>query len=142
MASVPNPFPKGDFYRFFCHWSTNRSSAVASIVAGSVAGGLLTLMFLIGGFAYALRSDWTRPESQLQFTLGLVTGLITIGTWKRVLSAPLIGVVIAIGVEYWLIERRDIAIAVFAFFPFVCGFVTAARGVYVLNRPCMERHDR
>ncbi len=134
MASVPRQAGRDEFYDFFCHWAKDHSTAVGAIVAGSIAGLLLTLTFLAGTMVGVLQTGWTSNETLTRFALTSVMGLVTLGTWKRILAAPIIGALIAIGVERWLIARYEVAMAVIAFVPFVCGFFTAARGVVVLRR--------
>jgi hypothetical protein len=134
MASALRQAGRDEFYTFFCHWATDRSTAVGAIVAGCIAGLLLTLTFMVGTVASALQTGWTSHAIPTELALTCVTGLVTLGTWKRILAAPIIGALIGIGIERWLMGRHELAMAVIAFVPFVCGFFTAARGVFVLRK--------
>jgi hypothetical protein len=60
-------------------------------------------------------------------------GLVTIGTWKRVLGAPLIGAAAGIVVARWLFTRTDVVSALFMTVFMVGGFIAAARGIYTLR---------
>jgi hypothetical protein len=128
------PAKSTEFYRFFCHWSCDRRSATEAIAAGSIAGALLVLVELIDAIFSVVGGVHTSSMSAVVLWGMAVCGTwVIIGTWKHVIVAPIVGAATGAYFVIWLVERREVALAVILFIPFVCGFVTAARGIYIMK---------
>lgn len=130
-----------NFYAFFSHWATDRDSAISAVVAGSIAGGIMTSLFL-----FAFVSRWIFqgfPQAAWWLGAAASAACATYATWKHSVLGPAIGLMMGVWLTRWLIVgRHDAGIAIFAAVPFVCGFVTAGRGVVVLNRLAQGAENR
>jgi hypothetical protein len=122
-----------DFYKFFCHWARDNQAAAEAATAGLVAAALLTLTMLAGSAVSLLRGSWAGSHASVLCGIAVCSGLVFYGTLKQVTSAPIIGSLIGLGITGWLVMQHEVAIAAVVFVPFVCGFLTAARGLRVLN---------
>jgi len=123
------------FYAFFFPATIpDRGSAARAVVAGVIASGMLAIVLGIPGLVWLLRS---RGNSQLGVTLtaaSLILVAVTIGTWKEVLSAPIIGILFGLYVIVWSLSHHQIAAAILLAVPLVGGFWTATRGILALRR--------
>lgn len=63
----------------------------------------------------------------------IVLILVTVGTWKRIVVAPLVGLVVASVAIAWVISHGKIAVIVLIV-PLMGGFWTATRGIAALKR--------
>lgn len=117
--------------KFFVCWASSRHDANISLVAGTIAGCLITLVL-----AYSALLMFIRGEYLLRFTAPLfaAAALATFGTWRGNLLSTVVVEIIGAGTIGYLIRLLDIASAVILFVPFICGPITAARGAYVLDR--------
>jgi hypothetical protein len=126
---------KENFYTFFWPGAiSDRRSAIHAIVAGVIAGSLLTGVVGLAGLLYFVRGGASSQVADVLFVTTLVLAVVTIGIWKHILSAALLGVVFGLAFMSWLVRDGELAIATVLFVPFVGGFVTAARGVWALKR--------
>lgn len=126
---------RNDFYHFFLHRARDHRSAVSAVVAGSIAGGLLSVVLLVGVVVREAVDGWHSSQTALFLVGAVCAACATIATWKRLLVGPVLGLSIGVSLLGWAaVNRHDAAIAVILAIPFVGGFVTAARGILILNR--------
>jgi hypothetical protein len=112
---------KQDFYAFFLPTRIiDRSAAARAVAAGAVAGFLLAIT---SGLAAVI----------LLYKDANVTA-ITVGTWRRILSAALLGLVLSVIVVTWELQRGQIAFAIVLGTPLVGGFLAAVRGIVALKK--------
>ena len=64
---------------------------------------------------------------------------ITVGIWKRVLLASVVGLVISVIVLVWQLRNERIAAALVLAVPLLGGFSASIRGIVALRK--IERHD-
>ena len=82
-----------DFFAFFLPGPiTTKRVAVRAIVAGAIAGSLLTLTFGVAAIVVLLRSGGRSQHTADILATTLVLHVLTVGTWKRVISAPIVGI--------------------------------------------------
>lgn len=122
-----------EFYKFFCRWAKDRDAASEAVAAGLVAAALLTITMLAGCVLSLVRGGWAHSLAPTLCGVSVCSALVFYGTLKRVTSAPIVGSLIGLGITGWLLMHREVAIAAVIFVPFVCGFLTAARGLQFLN---------
>jgi lysylphosphatidylglycerol synthetase-like protein (DUF2156 family) len=126
---------KQDFYTFFLPATIpNRRAAISAVSAGVIAGSLLTLVMGVAGVAGLLRGGGKSQTTVVVLAAAVLLLIATVGTWKRILSAPVIGLLVGIGVVGWALWHRELAVAILLVVPFVGGFWTAARGIVTLKR--------
>ncbi len=58
--------------------------------------------------------------------------IVTIGTWKRIIAAPALGLFVAVAAMIWAMTQGH-GIAIFLAVPVIGGFWTAMRGIVVLK---------
>jgi len=63
----------------------------------------------------------------------VILGVVTIGIWKRILSAAVIGLLVGMGLMVWTVLRGEVVTALLLTIPVVGGFLTAVRGIAVLK---------
>jgi hypothetical protein len=131
-----------DFYRSFCRWSSDASGAAASIAAGCFAGGLLTVTIVCAGILAIIAPSSSSPRPPVLFSIAACLAIATYASWKRVVSGAIANGALGLAIIAWLCARGEMAIAVVLFVPLVCGPVTAARGVYVLNNLFKRRRGK
>jgi TctA family transporter len=109
----------------------DRKSAARAVAAGFIAAFLLTFSFAAVSLILFVRQGST--SMALSALIGtIVMILVTVGTWKRCIAAPLIGLIFASGAISWEIFRGKM-IAIVLIVPLVGGFYTATRGIAVLK---------
>jgi len=117
---------KQSLYAFFLPSSIpNRKAAASAVAAGAVAGALLTVVM---GVACVLG----RASAPL-LAGTVILGVVTIGIWKRILSAAVIGLLVGMGLMVWTVLRGEVVTALLLTIPVVGGFLTAVRGIAVLK---------
>lgn len=123
---------KQGFHEFFLPSTIpDRKSAARAVAAGSIAAFLLAFAFAaVSSILFVRQGSTSMAVSTLIGTIVLI--LVTVGTWKRYIAAPLIGLIIASGAISWEIFRGKM-IAVVLIVPLVGGFYTAIRGIAVLK---------
>jgi hypothetical protein len=126
---------KQDFYAFFLPTRIiDRSAAARAVAAGAVAGFLLAIT---SGLAAVILLYKDANDHQRAFWLLGATALvtaITVGTWRRILSAALLGLVLSVIVVTWELQRGQIAFAIVLGTPLVGGFLAAVRGIVALKK--------
>jgi hypothetical protein len=123
-----------DFLGFFLPSTIpDRSAANKAIVAGTVAGLLLTAVF--GVAAVGMLINTGVGSRTLAFSaIALVSSIATLGVWKLYSSATIIGLATAIGFLWWAAIVNHSSVALLVAVPFVGGFWTAFRGTLALKR--------
>lgn len=121
-----------EFYSFFCRWSSDASTAAASVAAGCVAGGLLVLVAALTSATIIalIQLGLTSLRPLILFGLATCSAVATYATWSRVVSGAIVNATLGVGLAIWECTRGDLAVAVVLFVPVVCGSITAARGAY------------
>jgi hypothetical protein len=78
----------------------DRKGAAGAVAAGFFVG--LLLAFLSGvAAAILLIRDGSTPTALLCASITFVMTLVAIGTWKRIWLAPLIGLLVGVGIVAW-----------------------------------------
>jgi hypothetical protein len=119
---------RSDFNRFVLPIAvTNRKAAVNAIAAGVLMGSLLALLSGVAAAIVGLRHGDIKTTALCSAT-ALVMALVTIGTWKRVWLAPLIGLFVGVAIIAWQLALGKI-VAIVLIVPIVGAFWTAMRGI-------------
>jgi hypothetical protein len=125
-----------DYYTFFFHWAIDRRSAISAVVAGTVAGGLLTAVFLLSFLGRMASQGWRFPSSAVLLGAAMGAACATYATWKHFVIGPLITLVLGASLSWWVaMDLHDPAMAVIVAVPLLGGSITATRGIMVLNSP-------
>jgi cell division protein FtsW (lipid II flippase) len=123
---------KQDFYEFFVPSTIpDRKSAARAVAAGSFAGFIMFCVFAVISVILFVRQGNT-STSVVTSTATIVMILVTAGTWKRIVVAPLVGLVVASVAIAWEISQGKIA-AILLIVPLMGGFWTATRGIAALK---------
>jgi hypothetical protein len=96
-----------DFLAFFLPGQLpDRSSAIAAVVAGTVATSLMALFF--GSIVLLLRIRDGMRSPTIGFFLGATAllSLTAFGIWKRVLAAAMFGFIAGIAAIGWIFFAR------------------------------------
>lgn len=117
---------------------SDRKAATAAVAAGSISGALLTLFRAITTAMLFLRRG-VNPGNWLCFAATAFLAMVTVGTWKRVLIAPILGMPFGGALVVWGVTHGTGA-AVILVLPFVGGFWTAVRGIATLKRLRTDTH--
>jgi hypothetical protein len=102
----------------------DRKSAARAIAAGFFAGFIMLCVVAVISVSLFVRHESTFL-SAVTSTATIVMILVTVGTWKRILAAPLVGLVVASVVIAWQLSQGKIA-AIVLIVPLIGGFWTAA----------------
>jgi cell division protein FtsW (lipid II flippase) len=122
-----------DFYEFFLPSTIpDRKSAARAVAAGSIAGFIMFAVFAMISVILFVRQEST-STSALTIIATIVMILVTVGTWKHFVVAPLVGLVVASVTIAWEIFHGTIA-AIVLVVPLMGGFWTATRGIAALNQ--------
>jgi uncharacterized protein (DUF2062 family) len=122
-----------DFYEFFLPSTIpDRKSAARAVAAGFFAGFIMLCVFAVISASLFARHEST-SMSAVTSTATIVMVLVTVGTWKRILMAPLVGLVVALGTISWELSQGKIS-AIVLIVPLIGGFWTAARGIAALKQ--------
>ena len=122
-----------DFYEFFLPSTIpDRKSAARAVAAGFFAGCIMLCVFAVISVSLFVRHESTSMWS-VASTATIVMIVVTVGTWKRILVAPLVGLAVASLAIAWEISRGKIA-AIVLIIPLMGGFWTAARGIAALKQ--------
>lgn len=113
---------------------SDRSKAINAIVAGVIAGLLLTMLTGVTGLILLAESGFQQDRTLVLLAGALMFLSVTIGIWKHVLAAAIIGLCGAIGFIVWAVANHELVAAAIVFIPFVGGFWNAARGILALRR--------
>jgi len=123
---------KQDFYEFFLpSVIPDRKAAAGAVAAGSIAGFLLIFLFGVTSTILLVREGRT-STSLLSSIVTIVMIIVTIGTWKRIIAAPALGLFVAVAAMIWAMTQGH-GIAIFLAVPVIGGFWTAMRGIVVLK---------
>jgi hypothetical protein len=126
---------KQDFFEFFLPGSIlDRQSAARAIAAGSVAGVLLMTTASVSALFLLFKDESHHERALWLLSAAIALSVVTIGTWKRVIAAPLIGQLFGLIAVAWLLGRREIVEAVILAIPCIGGFWSAVRGILFLKR--------
>jgi hypothetical protein len=124
---------KQNFYEFFLPSAIpDRKSAARAVAAGSIAGFIMFSVFAVISVILFVRQGST-STSVITSIATIVMILVTVGTWKRMVVAPLAGLAVATVAIAWEISQGKIA-AIVLIVPLMGGFWTAARGIAVLKQ--------
>jgi hypothetical protein len=124
---------KQNFYEFFLPSKIpDQKSAASAVAAGSIAGFMMFSMFAVISGILFVRQGSTLL-SLITSVASVVMILVTVGTWKRIVVAPLAGLAVASVAIAWEISQGKIA-AIVLIVPLMGGFWTAARGIAVLKQ--------
>jgi TctA family transporter len=121
---------KQDFFEFFLPTTIlDRGAAARAVAAGSIAGGLLAITSGISTVILLFKEE--SEHQRIIWFLGatIVFAAVTVGTWKRMLSASLLGLLLSVVLVGWELQHRQIAIAIILATPLVGGFLAAVRGI-------------
>jgi hypothetical protein len=122
-----------DFYGFFLPSTIpDRKSAARAVAAGFFAGFIMLCVFAVISVSLFVRHESTLL-SAVTSTATIVMILVTVGTWQRILAAPLVGLFVASVAIAWEISQGKIA-AIVLVVPLIGGFWTAARGIAALKQ--------
>ncbi len=122
-----------DFYDFFLPSAIpDRKSAARAVAAGSFAGILLFSVFAVCSLLLFVRKGST-PMAEQTAIAAFAMIIVTVGTWKRIVVAPILGLLVASESIAWAISRREIS-AVLLIVPLMGGFWTATRGIATLRK--------
>ena len=124
---------RNDFYTFFFHWATDRRSAVSAVVAGTVAGALVTSVFLVTFLIRMASHGWRVPNSAILLGAAVAAACATYATWKHFVIGPVVVLILSISLLWWVVILHDPAMAIILAAPLLGGPITAARGIAVLN---------
>jgi hypothetical protein len=128
------PMAKQDFYEFFLPSRiTDRKSAARAVAAGFFAGFIMSCVFGAVALILLVRDGGTRAAIAASVAT-IVMVLVTAGTWKRFLAAPVIGLVVTAVTIAWEIYQGGKVAAIVLIVPLMGGFFTAARGIAALKR--------
>lgn len=112
-----------------------RRNATRGIVAGAIAGGLLTFTFLLRTATWLIADS--RWSDRVQYAaLATVLAAFTIQlTWRRNALGPVIGLCISVGFVFWmLLHSQFVALGLIT--PIIIGgFLRAARSIQLLTPP-------
>lgn len=123
------------FYSFFLPRSiADRNAAISGIVAGVIAGFLLTLVTGIASVVGYLRASGGTELTAGPGAIAVIMAIVTFGVWKHILSAAVLGMVVGIALIVWAIRHGQVVEALLLATPVVGGFWTAARGMITLKR--------
>jgi hypothetical protein len=111
----------------------DRKAAAGAVAAGFLVGLLLALLSGVAAAILLIRDGRTPTALICDFTT-FVMVLVTVGTWKRIWLAPLIGLIVGIAIVTWQLALGKIA-AIVLIVPMVGGFWTAMRGITFFKRP-------
>jgi hypothetical protein len=115
----------------------DRKAAAGAVAAGAFVAMLLVLLSGATAVILLIR-DGRTPTAWLCSLTALVMTLVTIGTWKRIWLAPLIGLLVGVAIVTWQLVIGKIA-AIVLIVPIVGGFWTAMRGIAFFKRPQSPR---
>jgi hypothetical protein len=122
-----------DFYEFFLPSTIpDRKSAARAVAAGFFAGFIMLCAFAVISVSLFVRHGST-SMSAVTSTATIVMILVTVGTWKRILVAPLVGLAVASMAIAWELSQGKIP-AIVLIVPLIGGFWTAARGIAALKQ--------
>jgi len=135
---------RNDLYAFFFQWPTERHGAVSAVVAGSVAGGLLTFGVLLTFVRTLVFQGWVSPNCALLLGAAGIAACATWATWKHFLVGPIVALTMGVPAIGWVVihHHDDPGIALIVAIPFIGGCVTGARGTMVLNQLARARVGR
>src|SRR5229473_2751994 len=103
---------KQDFYEFFLpSVIPDRKAAAGAVAAGSIAGFLLVFLFGVISSILFVREGGT-SNAFLSSIVTIVMIMVTIGTWKRIIAAPALGLIVAVAVMIWAMSHGH-GIAIF-----------------------------
>ena len=123
-----------NFYTFFLPATIpNRSKAINAVVAGVISGALLTLVLGVPGVVWFIRDGGTSQTTVTLLTATAILAIVTVGTWKRIVSASILGLVSGVLMVAWNLWHHQTAAAILLAIPFVGGFWTATRGILALK---------
>jgi hypothetical protein len=123
-----------NFYTFFLPATIpNRSKAINAVVAGVISGALLTLVLGVPGVVLFIRDGATSQTTVILLTATAILAIVTVGTWKRIVSASILGLVSGILMVAWNLWHHQPAAAILLAIPLVGGFWTATRGILALK---------
>jgi hypothetical protein len=115
----------------------DRKAAAGAVAAGFLVGLFLALLSGVAAVILLIRDGRTPTALICAFTT-FVMVLVTVGTWKRIWLAPLIGLTVGIAIVTWQLALGKIA-AIVLIVPTVGGFWTAMRGIAFFKRPPSPR---
>jgi hypothetical protein len=122
-----------DFYEFFLPSTIpDRKSAARAVAAGFFSGLIMLCVFAVISVSLIARHQST-STSAVTSTATIVMMLVTVGTWKRFLVAPVVGVIVALVAILWELSQGKVA-AIVLIVPLIGGFWTAARGIAALKQ--------
>jgi cell division protein FtsW (lipid II flippase) len=122
-----------DFYEFFLPSTIpDRKSAARAVAAGFFAGFIMFCVFAVISVSLIARHEST-STSAVTSTATIVMILVTVGTWKRFLVAPVVGLIVALMAIVWELSQGKVA-AIVLIVPLIGGFWTAARGIAALKQ--------
>jgi len=124
---------KQNFYEFFLPSTIpDRKSAARAVAAGSIAGFIMFSVFAVISVILFVRQGST-SMAVIASIATIVMILVTVGTWKRMVVAPLAGLAVATVAIAWEISQGKIA-AIVLIVPLMGGFWTATRGIAALKQ--------
>ena len=126
---------KQDPYDFFLPLAiADKKAAINAIVAGTIAAALLTISSgLVAAVWFVRGVDSPAIDRDILLAATVIFAVVTVGTWKRVLSAAIVGMVMGVILITWLAKSGQIVAAVILAVPSIGGFMTAARGILTLK---------
>lgn len=134
---------KQNFFEFFLPTTiSDRRAAARAVAAGSFVSLILAASAGVAT-AVLLFKDGISSQKFL-FCLGATSILIgvTVGTWKRLLLAAVVGLLVSVMILVWQIRSGAIATAVVLAIPLIGGFCTAIRGIIALKNLDRRAHPK
>ena len=131
---------KQDFYEFFLPSTIpDRKSAARAVAAGAAAGFMMFAFFAVISVILVVRQGSTSMLLVTSIaTIAMI--IVTVGTWKRIVAAPLVGLAIASVAIAWEISQGKI-VAIVLIVPLMGGFWTATRGIAALKQAATPKLD-
>ncbi len=127
---------RGNFFALFLPSAIpDRAAAINAIVAGTIAGLLLTAISAVVGVMLLARLGVESPTTVSLLAMILASSIATVGTWKHYASAAIVGLFAAIAFMWWAaLTTHSPVLLLIVGIPVVGGFWTGFRGIVVLKR--------
>jgi hypothetical protein len=125
-----------NFYALFLPSAIpDRAAAINAIVAGTIAGLLLTAISVGVGVMLLVRLGVESPRTVSLFAMILASSIATVGTWKHYAPAAITGLFAAIAFLWWAaLTIQSPVLLLIVGIPVVGGFWAGFRGIVVLKR--------
>ena len=129
-----------DFISFLFPASVpDRRAAVGAIAAGFFISFILAACCVVSTAIVRLREGASSPRVTLLLGASVILVAITVGIWKRILLASVVGLIVSVIVLVWQLRNERIAAALVLAIPLLGGFSASIRGIIALQK--LERSE-